>query len=292
MKTSQILILRVTVINPQNLAGLLYERYGLPVDARIQNTREGLEIDIIPEDIEHTIAFKIRVILGWRRLTAEFIPGNFAASLLAQMQNADPDKRSLFSVFAVNLLENGASLSMVVNGINVDTLNTDSWPANWNSLKLVLQKANLILEDNADYNINEALPWLYGFLGLCLSLLPIEQVDEQTSDGTTEGKILEVRVKRYERSKINRAACIQIHGQSCLICGFNFQDYYGDLGTDFIHVHHVVPLSEINSEYICNPAKDLIPVCPNCHAMLHRKKPVLTPQELSQVVEDHGRDDS
>lgn len=272
------------MINTQHLAWLLSYRFGLPVDARVENTKEGLEVDIIPEGIEYTIAFKIRVILGWRRLTAEFIPGNFAASLLAQMQNADPEKRLLFSVFAVNLLEKGASLSMVVNGSTVDPVNTDMWPTNWKTLKLVLQKANLILEDNADYNINEALPWLYGFLGLCLSLLPIEQVDEQTSDGTTEGKILEVRVKRYERSKINRAACIQIHGQSCMICGFNFRDYYGDLGTDFIHVHHIVPLSEINGEYKCNPAEDLIPVCPNCHAMLHRKHTVLTPCELQQKL--------
>lgn len=51
----------------------------------------------------------------------------------------------------------------------------------------------------------------------------------------------------------------------------NFEKFYGKLGKHFIHVHHIIPLKDINEEYIVNPIKDLIPVCPNCHAMLHTK---------------------
>lgn len=43
------------------------------------------------------------------------------------------------------------------------------------------------------------------------------------------------------------------------------------LGKDYIEVHHIKPISEIGSEYVVDPEKDLIPVCFNCHSMLHRK---------------------
>lgn len=57
----------------------------------------------------------------------------------------------------------------------------------------------------------------------------------------------------------------------CQICGLNFTQRYGEVGKDFIHVHHKVPLNQISEEYEVDPVNDLIPVCPNCHAMLHRK---------------------
>ena len=38
---------------------------------------------------------------------------------------------------------------------------------------------------------------------------------------------------------------------------------------NMIHVHHIVPVSEIGEEYVVDPVKDLIPVCPNCHMVLH-----------------------
>lgn len=55
----------------------------------------------------------------------------------------------------------------------------------------------------------------------------------------------------------------------------NFKEKYEELGKDYIEVHHIKPnlklISEINSEYVVDPEKDLIPVCSNCHSMLHRK---------------------
>ncbi len=85
-------------------------------------------------------------------------------------------------------------------------------------------------------------------------------------------------------ARINRAACIEINGTSCNICGFSFGDVFGVLGEGFIHVHHIVPVSEMDGSYILNPGTDLIPVCPNCHAMLHRKQSVLPPNELKKIL--------
>lgn len=85
-----------------------------------------------------------------------------------------------------------------------------------------------------------------------------------------EGHIRSVKVDRYERSSIARRKCIEHHGSSCIICGLNFGEEYGALGEGFIHIHHLRPLHTIKKDYVVDYKKDLIPVCPNCHAMIHR----------------------
>ena len=66
----------------------------------------------------------------------------------------------------------------------------------------------------------------------------------------------------------------------------NFENRYGTLGKDFIHVHHKKLLSEVNEEYIINPIKDLIPVCPNCHSMLHKTNPPMTVETLQGLIRE------
>lgn len=61
---------------------------------------------------------------------------------------------------------------------------------------------------------------------------------------------------------------------------------YGELGKEFIHVHHIVPLHEIKETYKVDYRKDLGPICPNCHAMLHRKidDRTLDIAELKEII--------
>lgn len=90
------------------------------------------------------------------------------------------------------------------------------------------------------------------------------------SSGLPEGAKLQVTVNKYERNSKARMECIAKHGYKCKVCGIDFYKTYGEIGKEFIHVHHIVPLSDIGKNYNVDPIKDLIPVCPNCHAMLHR----------------------
>ncbi len=99
-----------------------------------------------------------------------------------------------------------------------------------------------------------------------------------------EGGRKTVIVNNYERSSSARRACLQIYGVSCTVCGMDFESRYGHLGKDFIHVHHVLPLSEIRRDYKVDPRKDLRPVCPNCHEMLHRRQPVFSIEELRALL--------
>lgn len=101
----------------------------------------------------------------------------------------------------------------------------------------------------------------------------------------TEGAVKRVLVNSYERNPHARKACIQVHGYSCVVCSFNFKQFYGDTGHNFIHVHHLKSLAEIGAEYQLDAIEDLRPVCPNCHAMLHRRKPAYSIEELKEMLE-------
>lgn len=96
-----------------------------------------------------------------------------------------------------------------------------------------------------------------------------------------EGAVRPIRVNAYERSSDARRACIRHYGSSCSVCEFDFAAQYGPIGEGYIHVHHLVSLSEIGQEYEVDPIRDLIPVCPNCHAMLHHKRDI--PLSINQL---------
>lgn len=100
----------------------------------------------------------------------------------------------------------------------------------------------------------------------------------------SEGKTKQVLVNSYERNPIARKKCIDYFGLNCQVCDFNFEEKFGELGKDFIHVHHRIDIATIGSEYSVNPIIDLIPVCPNCHSMLHKKQPAYSIEELKQIL--------
>lgn len=95
---------------------------------------------------------------------------------------------------------------------------------------------------------------------------------DEVPEALEEGKRKTVQVNVYERNPIARTQCINHYGAQCQVCDLNFETKYGEIGIGFIHVHHIIPLHQIQKDYIVDPIKDLIPVCPNCHAMLHRKE--------------------
>jgi 5-methylcytosine-specific restriction protein A len=104
----------------------------------------------------------------------------------------------------------------------------------------------------------------------------------------TEGSLSNVSVNRYERDRDARDLCIERKGLNCIVCGFNFENIYGGLGEGFIHVHHLKPLSEIRESYQVDPINDLVPVCPNCHAMIHRYG-LLSIEQLREILEENAR---
>jgi predicted HNH restriction endonuclease len=116
-----------------------------------------------------------------------------------------------------------------------------------------------------------------------------ESTLNDTSNGLeseTEGKAKSRFVTTYERNPKYRKQAIAIHGTSCVACGFNFGRIYGEYAIGFIHVHHVVPVSEFESPKKIDPETDLIPLCANCHSVVHRKKSeTLSIKQLRALIE-------
>jgi len=115
-------------------------------------------------------------------------------------------------------------------------------------------------------------------------IIPPKLSDEYESNGK-EGDKKYRYTAYYERKPKNRSEAIKIHGYSCMGCEFNFEKIYGEHGKNFIHVHHVKPVSEFDEAKIIDPKVDLIVLCPNCHAMVHRnKKHTLSLLELKETL--------
>lgn len=104
------------------------------------------------------------------------------------------------------------------------------------------------------------------------------------TDGIPEGAVTTIQVNRYERSKKAREVCIAHYGPICQVCSFDFFRKYGETGRDFIHVHHLKPLSGIKKGYRVNPIQDLLPVCPNCHAVIHLREPAFSVDEMKRII--------
>jgi 5-methylcytosine-specific restriction protein A len=114
---------------------------------------------------------------------------------------------------------------------------------------------------------------------------PITYADEIISpERFFEGAKTQIVVNSYERNLKARAECLRHHGVRCYVCEIDFESKYGDIGIGYIHVHHKIPLPNIGKEYEIDPKKDLIPVCPNCHTMLHRSDPPYEVEELRKML--------
>jgi putative restriction endonuclease len=80
-------------------------------------------------------------------------------------------------------------------------------------------------------------------------------------------------VRRFKRA---------LRDASCVVCGFNFEKMYGELGRDFIEAHHIRPVAAMQPGETTRIA-DLVAVCSNCHRMLHKQSPLLTIDQLTEI---------
>lgn len=87
-----------------------------------------------------------------------------------------------------------------------------------------------------------------------------------------EGDARQVYTTIHERDPRLRTQALAIHGVSCIVCGFDFETRYGVHGRGFIHIHHLKPIHSFAGAEVVDAGTDLVPLCPNCHAMIHRRK--------------------
>jgi 5-methylcytosine-specific restriction protein A len=110
----------------------------------------------------------------------------------------------------------------------------------------------------------------------------IPEPGEVSPEKFPEGGTRTITVNRYERNPQARKACLDHFGAFCQVCDIDLIQIYGqELAEKMMHVHHIQPMATKPSKaYTVDPRKDLVPLCPNCHNVIHKFNPVLTPKQL------------
>lgn len=111
-----------------------------------------------------------------------------------------------------------------------------------------------------------------------------------------EGALRQVSITTKERNRNARQACLRKYGDQayiCQACGFDFEKFYGLKGREYIEVHHLNPIAAIDGAHEIDSAEGLVPLCSNCHSMIHRAGPnILRPitlEALKELINANGR---
>lgn len=108
-----------------------------------------------------------------------------------------------------------------------------------------------------------------------------------------EGKKRDRKQTTYERSKSLREYAIRYYSKDrrilCAVCDFDFESVYGEHGVGFIEIHHTKPIfsyeGDDTQKKLKTALKDVVPLCSNCHRMIHRKRDrMLTVDELREII--------
>ena len=119
--------------------------------------------------------------------------------------------------------------------------------------------------------------------------IPDNSIPEEKDELREEGRVTQVCVTQYERKKEHRETALRKYGYVCQVCGLDFEKAYGEIGKEFIEVHHLDPVSNYDAAHEFDPLdkeKGLVPLCSNCHSMIHRGgDDVKHPLSLQQLKE-------
>lgn len=220
--------------------------------------------------------FSILVTLNGRHLQVRFRPGRWAGDLVREMGLADEEALRMWTdLIGRCSAGEGSRVTMAVNSGPVDPSRTDGWPGDWQLLDIGFERARVAIDeyDRDAMGLDPPEVWVARFGAAVAALLPLEEREAEQFEPDVEGDPLMVTHLRYERSRRNRAAAIAIHGYDCRGCDANMERIYGPLGVGFIHVHHEVSLAEQGGARAVDPYTGLVPLCPNCHSIVHRRRP-------------------
>ena len=257
---------------------------GLAVTTHLEQSSEGPVYVYRPDGLEPYHGFSVDVLVGWRSLIATFTAEPYSSGLLAQMKASDRSSRSPFWRLVQKYESQGAKFTFAVDGIPLQAADAPAWEGDWVGVLMTLESPPMETS-SAD---RVAAEWAAKMFALVLGLLPVPTGVDVLPEGSMVGREEGEPGWRPEltrtRNSANRMACIQLRGTHCLACGTDMGEVYGEPGEGFIEVHHLEPLASYDGARRVDPETDLAPVCPNCHAILHRTTPPMSIETLRSLL--------
>lgn len=116
------------------------------------------------------------------------------------------------------------------------------------------------------------------------------EIDEQERLLYPEGTLVQKWVLKAERNRQAIEAAKQLKGDICKGCEINFKGIYGGDVPNIIEYHHINQMK--SGERETNPETDLFPLCPNCHAVVHSQKELMTIEELQKRIKGNNQNPS
>jgi 5-methylcytosine-specific restriction protein A len=231
-------------------------------------------------DLPEPHGFEIRVQQTLMSSRAQLFLDSFSGELLSTLSQSYKLRKSQIE----NVFE-AANTAGVVIDFNVnDGLNSENdLPDRWDSFNLSVNK-KIVNFDDASTGLKMVIIFAFSVLLPLITEDSEELLEYSSSNFKEEGRRYSIEVNKYERSRVNRAIALEIHGFSCFACKNKMSDLYGPIGEGVIHVHHLEPVSLMEGPRVLNPALDLVPLCPNCHSIAHRRKPPLNISELEEII--------
>lgn len=264
----------------------LSDLFGLSVRVKSPDSRPGVWYVIRFSGVEQPFGFSLEISRWPNYWLCDLVPDNFPGDLIAAME-VQWQNYSADITRAIHAAELGlAQFSFVVNGVE---------KAHSSANQLQLQSRCLIRFDSDEDDVSSPNPERHSLLRLLqLTLLPLllsipgaieEPVEPNEGEiGEFEGAIQSRNCLQYERSRKNRAICLAQFGYRCQCCGILLTDIYGSRAEKIVHVHHITPVSLMGEVRRVNPFVDLLPLCPNCHAVIHATHPPIEPAELREML--------
>lgn len=269
----------------ENLTNELTEYFGVEIQI-IQSISGSINYELRFNDLEKGSTFYFSIFRNFSSTTIKFIPDKFGKNAVLIIEEAIIERLNEVRKFLNQSKIDVSRLDFKLGNKQIEYLSENKFE----ELSGIEYEAKVFTEESnlhLGYFNSEEIQLVYFTVRLFLIFLLVKKngfISPDEAFGYPEGAVTSVLVNKYERSPKNRKLCIEHFGLSCLGCGFNFEAFYGDLGEEFIIVHHTVPVSKLGPDYVINPKSDLIPLCANCHSIVHRKDPPLTLIELKKLT--------
>ena len=246
-------------------------------------SKSNENIIITEDNITHSSFFLLIEINEVKRLTITCEPDIHGKAFVDTLNKSTKEQKQNFIYYWEKLNQIHCKLEISINGALVKQEQFLNYSDRWDKIKIRFTKAPFYNIETENFETK-----LIDYIQLvCLMILSLCEIEYK---GEEEGNEIISVSKRYERNPINRKICLLLKGYSCAVCGFNFEKTYGSIGKNYIQVHHLIPVSSMGVNYQVDPSKDLIPLCSNCHSMVHRKSPPYTPDEIKGFIFNNKKD--
>lgn len=224
--------------------------------------------------------FRVRVADNYMAWDAQVVLDDLSLKLVQVMGDRAKLRELEFRSGIDSIRKSSQTCEVVLNGL---PLGSEELPNEWSDFE-----AKITVGFAVESRLEKLVDALIFAISIPLVLLQEDLhpalLTASNSEEILEGEKSTVLQNKYERSRFNRAMCLRAHGFTCMACGDTLSKKYGVVAQELVHVHHITPVATLGGATIVDPINDLVPLCPNCHNVIHRKNPPFSMEELKGII--------